>query len=285
MLFSYRKGIKKLREVIQLESIDEVTRNLLWSALCELYWNQVQTEHIEFRGSTGRFFGLRENSDYSKFFRMYWLYFLKLPIDEFNNDWGSFKASMRDYFFSSQWNELFDYLEFVYANINIYQKTDSLIRSHNNIFEDEKVPYRILQNKITDITAPAEIEEIEKALGDQSEPVRIHLNTAADFLFDRKSPNYRNAVKESISAVEALCKEITGRDKATLSEALKVLSTDKRYHPAFLSALDKLYGYTSGESGIRHSLLDADTVDYPDAKFMLLACLSFTNYIRAKSAK
>jgi hypothetical protein len=285
MLFSYRKGIKKVREAVQLSSLDEVTRNLLWSALCEFYWNYVQTEQIQFRGSTGRFFRMRENEPYNTFFRNYWLYYLRRPIDEFDNNWPSFRSSMREHFFSADWNEVFDYLEFVYANVGIYQRTDALIEAHNNIFEREKVPYRVLKGRIVDITSPAELQEVDQALGDKSEPVRVHLETAASFLFDRTSPNYRNSVKEAISAVEALCKEIAGKDKATLSEAVKVLSATSKYHPAFLSALDKLYGYTSDSSGIRHSLLESDRVDYADAKFMLLACSSFVNYVRTKSAK
>ena len=40
---------------------------------------------------------------------------------------------------------------------------------------------------------------------------------------DRKTPNYRNSIKESISAVEALCKIITENEKATLGKALKII--------------------------------------------------------------
>ena len=284
MLFSYRKGLKKFLEIVQIESVDEKTRNLLWSALCEFYWNQVDVEHVEFRGSTGRFYGRSENTGFNPFFRNYWLYYLNRPIDEFDNNWPSFRNSMREHFFFSDWNELLDYLEFVYGKIKIYRETDALIESHNNILEREKVPYRILDNKIVDITNPTELAEVEQALDDKSEPVRVHLSTAMNLLFDRKMPDNRNSAKESISAVEALCKEITGKEKATLSDAMKTLSKDAKYHPAFMTALDKLYAYTSDESGIRHSLLDSDRVDFADAKFMLLACSSFVNYVRTKSA-
>lgn len=285
MLFSYRKGLKKLREAAQLESVDEETRNLLWSALCEFYWNSVDTEYVQFHGNTGRFYGRRENEPLNSFFRSYWLYFLKRPIDEFDNNWSSFRSLMRNYFFECKWNELFDYLEFVYGHIEKTYSTKNLLQSHNNIFEMEKVPYRIVDKRIVDITNPNEIAELEQALDEKSEPVRVHLSTAVNFLYDRKAPNYRNTVKESISAVEALCREITGKEKATLSDAIKVLGKDEKYHPAFLSAIDKLYGYTSDDSGIRHSLLEADNVDFADAKFMLLACSSFINYVRTKSAK
>ena len=73
--------------------------------------------------------------------------------------------------------------------------------------------------------------------------------------------------------------------KATLGDAIKKLEKDNSFHPAFISALDKLYGYSSGVSGIRHSLLDSDTVDFADAKFMLVACSAFVNYVRTKRIK
>ena len=285
MLFSYRQGYKKLRDAIQIDSVDEATRNLLWSALCEFYWNRISVEYVQFHGSTGRFFYESRNNEYRSFFRNYWLYYLRNPIDTFDDNWTSFKLTMREHFFSCKWYELFDYLEFVYANIDIYQATEDLLEAHNNIFESEKVSYRIVNGKITEITSKEEIAEIEQALAEDRDTVRVHLDTSLNFLSDRKTPDYRNSVKESISAVEALCKDITRAEKATLADALKIISKDARFHPAFLNALDKLYGYTSDESGIRHSLIDMSRIDFADAKFMLVACSAFVNYIRTKMAK
>ena len=97
---------------------------------------------------------------------------------------------------------------------------------------------------------------------------------------DRDKPDFRNSIKESISAVEALCRKITGKEKATLPECLKVIDDIKPMHPAFKSALNKLYGYTSNESGIRHSLLEGDQViTKADARSMLVLCSSFVNYL------
>lgn len=55
-------------------------------------------------------------------------------------------------------------------------------------------------------------------------------------------------------------------------------------HGAFKSGIEKLYGYTSNESGIRHSLSDATTtVDGADAVFMFGACASFAAYLVEKA--
>jgi hypothetical protein len=41
-----------------------------------------------------------------------------------------------------------------------------------------------------------------------------------------------------------------------------------------------------GEKGIRHSLLDnASTVTFTDAKFMLVTCSAFVNYVKGKVAE
>lgn len=48
------------------------------------------------------------------------------------------------------------------------------------------------------------------------------------------------------------------------------------------AALGNLYGYTSDGDGIRHSLLEEPNLDYSDAKFMLVTCSAFVNYLTSK---
>jgi len=44
-----------------------------------------------------------------------------------------------------------------------------------------------------------------------------------------------------------------------------------------------MYGYTSDADGIRHKLLDEATIDFEDAKFMLVSCSAFVNLLRARA--
>ena len=53
-------------------------------------------------------------------------------------------------------------------------------------------------------------------------------------------------------------------------------------HPALKLAFKKLYGYTNDKDGIRHSLMDKDTIDFEDAKYMIVSCSAFVNYVIAK---
>ena len=92
-------------------------------------------------------------------------------------------------------------------------------------------------------------------------------------------------MKESISAVEAICKLITGDPKATLGKALKEIENKVELRPALKKAFVNLYGYSSNEKGIRHSLLDEPNLDSEDARFMLVSCSAFINYLILKSSK
>jgi hypothetical protein len=94
-------------------------------------------------------------------------------------------------------------------------------------------------------------------------------------------------MKESISSVEALCNIVTGSKSATLSDALKLIEKQGKIalHPALKGAFDKLYGYASSSGGIRHGTIDNREVDFDIAKFMLVACSAFVNYMIAKAAK
>jgi len=67
-----------------------------------------------------------------------------------------------------------------------------------------------------------------------------------------------------------------------LNEILKQEASGYRLIEGTVTAFDKLYGYTSDADGIRHALLEEVTLDFDDAKFMLVACSAFVNYIRAK---
>jgi hypothetical protein len=83
-----------------------------------------------------------------------------------------------------------------------------------------------------------------------------------------------------------MCKIITGDEKATLNTALKKLEdAGVSLHITFRQALDKLYAYCGAADGIRHALLQDSAVDFDDAKYMLVSCSAFVNYLAAKATK
>ena len=48
--------------------------------------------------------------------------------------------------------------------------------------------------------------------------------------------------------------------------------------------VDKLYGYTSDEDGVRHGIFDAPEIGFNEAKFMLVACSALINFLISKSS-
>ena len=151
----------------------------------------------------------------------------------------------------------------------------------------ENSAYRLVGEFITQITSEEEIIEIEEALDETApfKPVSIQINDSLKFLSDRKSPNYRNSIKESISAVESLCRIITKKEKSTLGQLLKLIEVKIGLHGALKAAFSQLYGYTSDKDGIRHGLLDETNIDFEEAKFMLVVCSAFINYVKIKITK
>jgi hypothetical protein len=67
-----------------------------------------------------------------------------------------------------------------------------------------------------------------------------------------------------------------------LSDALKVIERRGSLHQALKEGFIKLYGYTSDEGGIRHAMLDEPNLSAADARYFLLSCTSFVNYLKAQ---
>lgn len=158
----------------------------------------------------------------------------------------------------------------------------------NGYFAREYVGYRFVDGIIVPISDVYELEALEEALTNPYEPVYQHLSKANKFLADRENPDYENSIKESISAVEAICEIITGTKgkEATLGAMLKKLEVKGiEIHSALKSAFSTLYGYTSDANGIRHAgYIGGKASTFEEAKFMLVSCSAFVNYLTALSA-
>ena len=97
----------------------------------------------------------------------------------------------------------------------------------------------------------------------------------------------KSAIKESISAVESICCIIAKKTNASLGDALKTLESKRNLKGQLKSAFEKLYNYTnSDKGGIRHAEgLFVSEVSFEEAKFMLVSCSAFVNYLIAEYGK
>lgn len=267
MKFSEKKNyVKKVTE-IQVDTMRSKLRNKLWNI---------------FEGYSLRKIDPHKNNNvnrYSKpkFIEDFYIDILDKPIDTISLNWGEV---VRKYFFECDWYIVYDILELALKR-DLNKKF--LQEELNDVLEQELSGYRFVNGICTDITAPEEIEMLEAALNDNIFPgVRKHLRKALELLSNKDNPDYSNSIKESISAVESLCQIITGKPKATLPDALKALKNGDKIHPALLQGFINIYGYTSDADGIRHALNEVSDLNANDAKFFLLSCTSFINYLKTK---
>jgi hypothetical protein len=275
--FSQRKGITPVKSILQVDSMDDELRNSIWNSLVYLNFRPsgFQNDYIPDNGST------------EDLFKKLWFDYFKQPLDKLGNPWLKSYNETREYFFKGKWWEVYDFMEFCANNYPDNEVNLKFMESCNSILKRELSAYRFVGGKITQVTNEEEIAEIEKVLQVPISPVQEHINRALELLSDRKSPDYRNSIKESISAVEAICQLIAKNKKATLTLALDTIAKGKKVemHPALKTAFEKLYGYTNAAEGIRHALSDEPNLDFEDAKFMLVSCSGFINYLIVKSSK
>ena len=188
---------------------------------------------------------------------------------------------------NAKWYEVYDFIEIHLACLEEEMRIERT-NQYNELLESEKSGYRIVLGEITPITNHQEIQEIEQAARTPYDSVNQHIQKALSHYADIQNPDYENSIKESISAVEAICCIITGLSgtNATLGKTLKKLKDHGVHiHPAMESAFSSLYGYTSDENGIRHGGIDFTNAPTEDAKYMLVSCSAFVNYLIEKWTK
>lgn len=213
-----------------------------------------------------------------------------LPSNKFYN-WEANYDRFAEIISSAPYNEVLDFLWYVCHWIATHTTSTSFVHEiyngFNQLFEKEYVGYRFVAGEITPITNGLEIQEIEQACQIPFEGAHVQLQKALGFLSDREHPDYKNSIKESISAVESVCKVIANKPKAELGDALKALIAEGYpIQGALKTGILALYGYTCEAGGIRHAERETEsTVTFEEAKFMMVTCSAIVNYLVAEYGK
>ena len=269
--FSERIGAVEAVSVLQLDSMSDALRNSIWNFLHSIYND----------GDTGWWEPAEALSQW----------FFKLPVDEL----PSYNARRREWikvkFYGLAWHQAYDFVEFIatYQGHRKYSQysSDVMHRIVNKIFEAEHSGYRFLGGELAPISSTEEVEAIEAAVSRAATTglagAQTHLKAALHMLGKRPTPDYRNTVKEAICAVESVAKQLGKNNSQGLSGALDELAKKVPIHGALKAAFVKLYGYTSDADGIRHAILDEPNVDFDEAKYMVVVCSAFVNYLASKA--
>ncbi|WP_254215134.1 AbiJ-NTD4 domain-containing protein [Burkholderia multivorans] len=263
--FKHRIGHTPLPKALSPSDMPDDLRNSLWNVFDQ--WRNAYT-------SAGQD---------KRILEILWGHYYKQPIDSIpvrHGQWSPSYASawkvVRERFFQGDWADVYDFLDFcLKVDRNLGTAVDQVLKT-------ELAAYRVIDRQIVPVTDEAEVDALKQALsgGGRFAGTATHLRTALAHLTDRKNPDYRNSIKESISAVEAMAVEVSGKKGAGLDDALAVLERSGKLHKALRKGYAALYGYTSDANGIRHALMDEPNLTQEDAKYFLLICTAFVNYLK-----
>ena len=277
MRFSERIKKREVEVIIQIDSIDDELKNGLWNILTIYLFDPLQKNYSI------------ENSSLKSLCISIWFSHFKEPIDTMPLYSDRIKNEIRSRFFNWDYLEIYDFVDFIAVSDNEYFYNEDYIEAMNFVLKRDLSGYRFVNGILTPIINEVEIGEIERAISSTTngnlKGVNIHLSDALNKLSDKKNPDYRNSIKESISALESLCQKITGDQKAELGKALKILGSKLPIHRALEQGFIKIYGYTSDSDGIRHAMMEETNLDQEDALYMLIAVSSFINYLITKVNK
>jgi hypothetical protein len=259
--FSQRMGITAATPKIQLDTMSTALRNSLWNVVTL----EVLQNYRKPRDSSNSYV---KGSNLHQYINTLYADFFKARVDTIPTYWYEFTPILSKAFFDLSWDRVYAFMEFTVANTGTAY-SENIVQASNRVLERENSGYRFVAGKVTPITSSEEITEVEEAIkrGNSYAGVNTHLRTALVLMSDRENPDYRNSIKESISAVESLAKQLTG-NASTLAPALNELEKHHSLHPALKKAFSSLYGWTS----------DANLTQ-ADARFMLITCSAFINFV------
>lgn len=267
--FSERFGYKKASDIIQVDSMSDELRVSLWNVLHDVYWSRAG--YFDDEDDVTQKFNILSH--------LLWVDYFKRPIDKRPRYLSAILEEIRGYFFTCPWNNVYDFIEFV-ASTTVY-RTPELPDLLNTILEREQSGYRLVDGHFIAITSGEEIQILDDTVSDSDYPaVSEHMTQALKLFAARDNPDFRNSMKESISAVEAMARIVSENDRATLGEALTAIEKNGQLHPALKEGFTKLYGYASDADGIRHAMSDKPNVDEADARYFLVSCSAFVNYLK-----
>lgn len=266
--FSERMGFRSARAALQLDGIDKNLRTALFNALHAAIVRKWYDREGQY--SWGRSFGQR-----------IWTEFWRRPVHQFDDSSHTFETLLSTYCLEAPWYDVYDLVEYVMSMDGVGLREDAV----NSLLERDMAGYRMRRGCIVPITDEIELATIDEAFttGDAFKAARDHLADALDKLARRPQPDVRNAITEAVSAVESAARVVTGKRKATLGDALKILEQHGHLHPALKDAWSKLYGYTSDEEGLRHAMTSEPNIDFATAKYMVVTCAAFVNLLAANS--
>lgn len=255
MKFSERHGYSEVRTIAQVEEIDAPLRNGLWNTMYQTVFKYYNVD-LDVRQELLR--------------RQIWADHLELRIDEYPTRDGA-SNHVKNLVVRGEWYVVYDLVEYISLNAPD-EIAETFREAITEDLERYNAGYRLLGGELVPISSTVELEEITAAIeAAGSTGAAAHLKKAVTFLSDREAPDYANSIKESISAVESVAREMTGAQ--TLGAALSKIAQSEalELHPAQIEAWKSMYKVTNDTPGIRHGGDSVATIDQAYARYFLVA--------------
>ena len=283
LTFSQREGLAPPPEALQIGALPAQFRNQVW-----LFIERAITGDSRYSSPFGQYTPYDE-SRWKRLWISYNVEVLNLPHDSPGvSDYPSARNWLRKLIVDGKHHETLSFLEHILRKSSASRP---LVQAIEECFKFSPYTVQRLGAKVCIVATTSNEQKkfISKALHNVNQSAfagaTAHLATAAEKL---NRGDYADSIDDSIHAVESAAKQLSGKPKATLTDALNFLQERNIHiHPALESALKKLYGYTNAEPGIRHALSGANSanVGIDEAIFMYSACVTFIDYLIAKQRK
>jgi len=282
--FSIREGFAELPKV-PYQGLNEDIRMGLYNVVYSEFLNGDSTRYCIMNNHI-------VNEPLTSFAKKIWSDFFNLPLDQWNQFLPEFISKIKNLMIGDNHYHFavtLELIEYILDNYEpIHEDSEEFEKKINDVLKKNNSIYRIINQQFVKLSQEEEVKEVSKASNSPLETVNIHLKKAMR-LMSQQNPDYTNSVEESIKSVESICEKIAEDPNATLGKALKIIEKKRKIElPTPLkSAFDKLYGWTSADQGIRHAFSEVpkEEVDIEEARFMLVSCSAFVNYLIDESIK
>ncbi len=283
LTFSQAEGIDPLPQPAELGELPEKARARLWKLI---YESMKQSSPPNMIGGPS-FVG----EPWRSILCDYYVDVQNGAVDEFDDQFHTRTETLKKLVLEGPFNRVLDFLEFVMRHRGRKKSYRRLAFGPNleAVLKEYQCAYTVVDgDTIVPVALPEQRESMKRAFdtlkSGSFKGAREHLRKSAKNL---NAGDYADSVRNSIHAVESAARRLDAAAAKSLKPALDALARNGvNLHPAFKRAIEKLYGYTSDEDGIRHALLEKEAkVDVEDATFMFGACSSFAAYLVNKARK
>lgn len=269
--FRQRMGVHPLPVQLDIETIPRDFRAIVWARF----------HHFILRNSPDVTYDVtRVRGPALELLKGYFVFIEHQPIDEFSNKTSSAIKYSKRLIMDADWSETMEFINFILRSTATPDALKAVIVA---AMEKYRLAYRFIDGRVCPIASTEHAQAIEAAHLALNEQKYVgaaeHLGLASAEL---SAGRWAASIRESIHAVESVVRQIEPTEN-DFAPALSKIEKRRPFHPALKAAFGKLYGYTSNEAGIRHSIVDEPKgqIDEPLALFMNHACVSAISFLIA----